>query len=232
MKFDVRISGVFYKEWKGSFYPKYLPPGKMLDFYGERFGAVEINNSFYRLPAALVVEQWAGQVPGDFKFVLKSPQRITHFQRLKNAKETIEEFVKVAGVLKERLGPLLFQLPGNFKKDVQRLAEFLKLLPAKQRVAMEFRHESWLDEEVYDVLRDRGAALCIAEAEDGIKIPLISTANWGYVRLRMPDYSDADLRKWIKGIRKQGWDEAFVFFKHEDEAKGPRFAKRFLELMK
>jgi uncharacterized protein YecE (DUF72 family) len=230
MKFHIGTSGYSYKEWKGKFYPKNLSAGEMLPFYAERFDAVEINNTFYRMPKAEVLKAWAAQVPASFIFALKSPQRITHFQRLKDAGKSVAEFVKVAGALKQKLGPVLFGLPPNFKKDVPRLSEFLRVLPKRVRAAFEFRHESWMDEEVFDLLRRRRVALCMAQAEDGIEAPLVETADWGYLRLRMVKYSDADLKRWIKEIRRRSWKEAFVFFKHEEKATGPKFAKRFLEL--
>ena len=223
-------SGYSYKEWKGTFYPEDLPDKQMLRFYGERFRSVEINNTFYRMPKESVLEAWALDVPADFKFVLKASQRITHMQRLKDAGDSVSYLLKVAGALKERLGPLLFQLPPYLKKDLPRLREFLALLPSNSRSAFEFRHESWFDEEVFALLRERQAALCIAEAEDGVEVPFVSTADWGYLRLRRPDYGDVELQAWGKRVRDQNWRDAFVFFKHEDEGKGPQMAKRFLEL--
>jgi uncharacterized protein YecE (DUF72 family) len=202
----------------------------MLRFYGERFRSVEINNTFYRMPKASVLEAWAQEVPSDFSFVLKAPQRITHMQRLKDAGDSVSYFLDVAGVLKERLGPLLFQLPPNMKKDAPRLREFLALLPTNRRVALEFRHESWFDEEVFQLLRDHQAALCIAEAEDGVEVPFVSTADWGYLRLRRPDYGDPELKAWLEKVRGPAWRDAFIFFKHEEEGKGPLMAKRFVEL--
>jgi uncharacterized protein YecE (DUF72 family) len=231
MTLYVGTSGYSYKEWKGSFYPKDLAAKGMLRYYAERFGTVEINNTFYRMPKASVLEAWAAEVPGDFKFVLKAPQRITHFQRLKDADDSVSYLLEVAGVLQERLGPLLFQLPPNLKKDAPRLRDFLKLLPPHRRAAFEFRNQSWFDDEVFDLLRDNRTALCIAEAEDDLEIPFVSTADWGYLRLRRPDYGDPELSAWAKRVQQQqDWRDAFVFFKHEEEGKGPQMAKRFLEL--
>jgi uncharacterized protein YecE (DUF72 family) len=230
MNLYVGTSGYSYKAWKGTFYPEDLPDKQMLRFYGERFRTVEINNTFYRMPKAAVLEGWANEVPADFKFVLKAPQRITHMQRLKNAGESVSHLLEVSAALKERLGLLLFQLPPNLKKDLQRLQEFLALLPAQRRVTFEFRHQSWFDEEVFGVLRDHGAALCIAEAEDSLEIPFVATADWGYLRLRRPDYGDAELKTWLRRVREQGWQDVFVFFKHEDEGKGQQTAKRLMEL--
>lgn len=230
MKLHVGTSGFSYKEWKGSFYPEKLPAKEMLRYYGERFGTVEINNTFYRIPKTAVVEAWASEVPPDFRFVLKASQRITHILRLKEVAEPVSIFLKVAGALKERLGPLLFQLPPNMKKDLERLHGLLALLPKESRTTLEFRHASWFDDEVFALLREHQATLCIAEAEGDLAVPFVSTANWGYLRLRLPEYSDADLQTWLEQIRAQAWQEAYVFFKHEDEGKGPKFAKRFLEL--
>jgi uncharacterized protein YecE (DUF72 family) len=233
MNLYVGTSGYSYKEWKGTFYPEDLPAKRMLHYYAERFRTVEINNTFYRMPKASVLEAWAAEVPSppvDFKFVLKAPQRITHIQRLKEAADLVSYLLEVAGVLEERLGPLLFQLPPNFKKDVPRLRDFLALLPRERRAAFEFRHQSWFDDEVFTLLREHQAALCIAEAEDKLDVPFVSTADWGYLRLRRPDYGDAELQTWVKRVQEQNWDDAFVFFKHEDEGKGPQLAKRFLEL--
>jgi uncharacterized protein YecE (DUF72 family) len=230
MNLYVGTSGYSYKEWKGTFYPKDLPDKKMLSFYGERFRTVEINNTFYRMPTESVLEAWAGEVPADFKFVLKASQRITHMQRLKDAGDSVSYLVKVAVVLRERLGPLLFQLPPNLKKDAPRLREFLALLPAERRSAFEFRHQSWFDEEVFGLLREHHAALCIAEAENELEIPFVSTADWGYLRLRRPDYGNVELKAWGERVGQQKWRDAFVFFKHEDEGKGPAMAKRFVEL--
>jgi uncharacterized protein YecE (DUF72 family) len=230
MNLYVGTSGYSYKPWKGKFYPKDLPDKQMLRYYGEQFRTVELNNTFYRMPTESMVQTWAGEVGDDFQFVLKAPQRITHQKRLKEVGDTVAHFLDVASGLKERLGPLLFQLPPNMKKDAARLRNFLALLPAKRRVAMEFRHASWFDDEIFELLRERRAAFCIAEAENDLEVPFVSTADWGYLRLRNPDYTDAELKDWIKCVRKQDWQDAFVFFRHEDEGKGPILAKRFLEL--
>ncbi|MEX2219054.1 MAG: DUF72 domain-containing protein [Phycisphaerales bacterium] len=232
MNLYVGTSGYSYPEWKGTFYPKDLPSKGFLRYYGERFRTVEINNSFYRMPKPSVLEAWAAEVPEDFRFVLKAPQRITHFQRLKDAGDSVSYLFQVAEGLQQRLGPVLFQLPPNLKKDLPRLRDFLALLPRRRRAAFEFRHESWLDEETFGLLREHGAALCIAEAEEGVEVPFVSTADWGYLRLRMPDYTKADLKAWLGRVRGQGWGEAFVFFKHEDEGKGPEMARQFLDLAK
>jgi uncharacterized protein YecE (DUF72 family) len=230
MNLFVGTSGFSYKEWKGSFYPEELPDKQMLHYYAERFGAVEINNTFYRMPSESVLTAWAGEVPERFSFVLKAPQRITHRERLKGSADSVAYFLKVAAVLRARLGPLLFQLPPNLKKDVPRLKDFVALLPRERRAAFEFRHASWFDDEVYDLLRGHDAALCIAEADDELEVPFVPTASWGYLRLRRADYCDDDLRAWAQRLKQQSWSDAYLFFKHEDEGKGPMLAAKFLEL--
>ena len=230
MNLYVGTSGYSYKEWKGSFYPADLPAKGMLHYYGEHFRTVEINNTFYRMPKTSVLEAWAGEVPTDFKFVLKASRQITHMQRLKGAADSVSYLLETSGALKERLGPLLFQLPPNLKKDVPRLREFLALLPSQRRAAFEFRHQSWFDEEVFSLLHDHQAALCIAEAENDLEVPFVATGDWGYLRLRRPDYGDEELKKWVNLLRKQDWRDVFVFFKHEDKGKSPLMANLFLEI--
>jgi uncharacterized protein YecE (DUF72 family) len=231
MDFYVGTSGYSYTKWRGKFYPAKFPADEMLGFYSTKFHSVEINNSFYKLPTSAMVKTWASQVPADFRFVMKAPQDITHRKRLSGAKKSLTSFIKVAKVLKERLGPLFFQLPPNFKKNVSLLRDFLESLPAGQRAAFEFRHPSWFDEEVFELLRDCKTALCIADADDDLKIPFEATTDWGYLRLRREDYTTAALKKWAKQINAQSWRECFVFFRHEDEGKGPQFASRLLELL-
>lgn len=230
MNLFVGTSGYSYKEWKGSFYPRDLPDKQMLRYYAERFSSVEINNTFYRMPSESVLTSWAGEVPETFSFVLKAPQRITHRERLKGSADSVAYLLKVADTLGRRLGPLLFQLPPNLRRDVPRLAEFLALLPHERRAAFEFRHASWFDDEVYDLLRSHGAALCVAEADDEPEVPFVATASWGYLRLRRADYGDDDLRAWAERIHQPSWDDVYLFFKHEDEGTGPKLAARFLEL--
>ena len=229
MRLWVGTSGYSYKEWRGKFYPQRFPAKEMLRFYASRFAAVEINNSFYRLPKETVVRSWAEQVPAEFRFVLKAPRRITHSKRLKDAGAEVEGLFSVATALGSRLGAILFQLPPNFKKDVERLRTFLSFLPADRHVAFEFRDPSWLDEEVFAALRARNCALCLADTDEAEVCDLIITANWGYLRLRRQEYSGADLLRWKERICAQTWDHAYVFFKHEDEATGPKFAAEFLK---
>jgi uncharacterized protein YecE (DUF72 family) len=204
----------------------------MLHYYGEHFRAVEANSTFRALPEPSALEAWMSQVPSGFKFALKAPQRITHFQRLKNAAVTTRQFLKVAETLQQHLGPLLFQLPPNFKKDGPRLRKFLSLLKPPCRAAFEFRHPSWFDDETFDLLREHRAALCIADADDDLQIPFEATADFGYLRLRRAEYTNADLKKWARRVQNEGWDDVFIFFKHEDEAAGPAFAQTYLKLIK
>jgi uncharacterized protein YecE (DUF72 family) len=230
MSLYVGTSGFAYKAWKGSFYPADLPDKGMLHFYGEHFRTVEINSTFYRMPTVALLRGWASEVPADFRFVLKASQRITHQHRLLDADEDVGYLLDVAATLEQRLGALLFQLPPNLKKDAPRLDAFLSLLQPPCRAAFEFRHRSWFDDEVFALLHAHRAALCIAETEGDAEMPFAATADWGYLRLRRPDYGDAELRAWAQRVQQQAWQDAFVFFKHEDAGKGPQLAQRFLEL--
>ncbi len=230
MKLYVGTSGYSYPEWKGYFYPEDLPQGEMLRYYGERLPSVEINNTFYRLPKASVLEGWAGQVPAEFRFSLKASQKITHIKRLKNASEETDYIFKTIGAMGEKLGVVLFQCPPNLKKDLPRLADFLKTIPAGIKTAFEFRHATWFDDETFACLRDRNCALCIADTDEELQVPFVSTGTWGYLRLRRPDYKKADLQKWREKVESQPWEEAFVFFKHEDEGVGAKFAMDFLKM--
>ncbi len=220
-------SGFAYKEWKGAFYPEDIRNDDMLAYYASQFPSVEINNSFYRMPAEKTLTQWTQQVPPQFRFVLKAPQRITHFTRLKEeSKDPLDYFVRMSAALGPQRGPILFQLPPNMKSDVSRLQNFLSWLPSDLRAAFEFRHNSWFDDGTYDALRAVNASLCVADTEDE-QTPRTATADWGYVRLRRVAYSDADVADWAAWTRAQAWSDAYVFFKHEDAATGPRLAKAF-----
>jgi uncharacterized protein YecE (DUF72 family) len=230
MNLYVGTSSYSERVWKGKFYPKGLPDAQMLGYYSERFRAVEINSTFFAMPKASVLEKWADQVPAGFRFAIKSPRQITHLQWLQNKDELVSTLLEVVGTLRERLGPLLFQLPPTAKKDVSRLRAFLTLVPSQQRVAFEFRHPSWFDDEVFGVLRDHRVALCVADADDDLEVPFVATTDWGYLRLRRLDYNTAAMRKWVKQIQGQAWGDAFVFFKHEDQANGPKFAQRLIDL--
>jgi uncharacterized protein YecE (DUF72 family) len=221
MRIHVGTSGFAYKEWRGSFYPEKLKEKDMLRYYAERLGAVEINNTFYRLPARETLLRWAEQVPDGFLFVLKAAQRITHRQKLSpESAETVAFLFETAQALGGHLGPVFFQTPPFLRKDLGRLRDFLAALPPAHPVAFEFRHETWFDDEVYAALRTRNAALVSADkdesGEDGA--PIVPTADWGYLRLRRCDYDAAALDAWAGRIRAQPWREAYVFFKHEEGA--------------
>jgi uncharacterized protein YecE (DUF72 family) len=230
MKLFVGTSGYSYKEWKGNFYPADLSAKEMLSYYSRRLPAVEINNTFYRLPQATMVENWKQQVPETFRFSIKATQRITHIKRLKNCAEETKYLMETAALLGDRLGVVLFQLPPNSKKDAERLREFLEGLPTNTRAAFEFRHESWLDDETYDLLRGKNCALVASDTDEKPLVSIMATADWGYLRMRRTLYSDDDLTTWMQRVKEQKWKDAFVFFKHEDEGVGPKLAAQFLVL--
>ena len=221
----VGTSGWSYKEWKGSLYPAELSADDMLRHYATRFPTVEINNSFYRIPKEKVLLEWAEQVPAEFRFVLKASRRITHINRLTDEDGSLAYFLRTINVLGEKLGPTLFQCPPSLKKDMGRLRDFLALVPRTWRAALEFRHASWFDDEVYDALRSHDIALVTAEEDDEPSTPLVATAAWGYLRLRRTAYADDELNGWLERIKAQPWQEAFVFLKHDEEGgTGPEAA--------
>ncbi len=230
MRLSVGTSGYSYGSWKGTFYPERLAAKEMLRFYAERLPAVEINNTFYRLPKASVLESWAEQVPSGFRFAIKASRRITHFKRLKETEDETSYLLRTTQVLGEQLGAILFQLPPNLKLDLPRLETFLELLPAQTPAAFEFRHPSWFDDAVLACLRARDCALVLSDTEDGPVPELMDGVSRGYLRLRRPGYGRADLAAWARRVRAQEWDEAFVFFKHEEEGAGPALAADFLEV--
>jgi uncharacterized protein YecE (DUF72 family) len=230
MTLYVGTSGYSYKEWKGSFYPEKLPAKEMLSYYATRLPAVEINNTFYRLPQKSMLENWKGQVPAGFKFSVKASQRITHFKRLKECAEETGYLLDTVAALEDRLGPVLFQLPPNMKKDLPRLESFLGCVPTDVRAAFEFRHPTWFDDDVLELLSRKNHALCISDTDDLPVSHIDKTADWGYLRLRRVSYSEENLREWFKRVGDQDWKDAFVFFKHEDEGTGPRLAGQFLQL--
>ncbi len=227
MRVWIGTSGYNYPEWKGTFYPADLPATKMLPYYAEHFSTVEINATFYRMPNAKTVGGWAAATPEGFTFVLKAPKRITHDARLRDVDEPLRYFCDTARALGPKLGPLLFQLPPNFKKDLGRVGDLLVLLPPGLRCAFEFRHDSWFADDVYQLLRSRNAACCIADTENGTT-PLIATADFGYFRLRDEGYSEEDLRGWSQTVRRLGvaWRDAFIYFKHEESGIGPALARQ------
>ena len=230
MKLWVGTSGYSYKPWLGKFYPEGLASKEMLRFYAAQLPAVEINNTFYRLPKESVLQSWARQVPDEFRFVLKAPQKITHVKKLKDAGAEVEYLFRVGTALGATAGTVLFQLPPYLRKNMETLQNFLAILPHGRPVAFEFRHPSWFDEGVFACLTEHNCALCAADTDDTENLSLFATATWGYVRLRRSQYNRADLMKWKERIVSQQWDHAYIFFKHEEEGIGPKLASEFLAL--
>jgi uncharacterized protein YecE (DUF72 family) len=226
----VGTSGYNYPEWKGSFYPADLSAAKMLPYYAARFPTVEINYTFYRMPTEKIVAGWAAQTPSPWKLTLKAPRRITHDNRLKNCGDLVRSFCGVARTLGDKLGVLLFQLPPFARKDVALLEAFLTEIPAGFQIAFEFRHQSWLDDEVAACLADRHAALCIADSER-MDTPVRVTADYAYFRLRDEGYQADDIGAWAQTIARAtvSCRDVFVYFKHEEQGKGPAFARLLMD---
>jgi uncharacterized protein YecE (DUF72 family) len=231
MRLHVGTSGYNFPEWKGTFYPAKIKPAEMLPYYASRLSTVEVNYTFYRMPNAKTVSGWSQAVPEGFIFVLKAPQRITHMARLRGVEDPLRYFTETIRPLGPKLGPILVQLPPNFKQDLARLKDFLMLFPADLRCACEFRHASWFAEDTYAALRAANAALCIADTEEG-HTPLVATADFGYFRLRDEGYEKQSLETWAGNVHELGksWRDAFVFFKHEESGEGPKLAERFVGL--
>ena len=213
-------TGYSFKEWKGNFYPEKVKPEEMLAYYAKRLPTVEINNTFYRMPKTAVLETWAGSTPEHFRFAIKASRRITHIARIKveSAAEPVGFLYRNLAALGAKRGPVLFQLPPNLKKDLPRLTEFLHLLPADHRAAFEFRNETWFADDVYAAIEAAGAALCLSEREDNAPPPLVETAPWGYVRLRLETYTDDELKRWAQRLEATSWREIHVYFMHEPTA--------------
>jgi len=229
MRLLAGASGYSYKEWKGSFYPESIKPEAMLAWYAERLPTVEINNSFYQMPKVSVLESWAKSTPEAFRFSIKASRRITHQARLKaeDAADSVDFLYKNLAALGAKRGPVLFQLPPFMRKDLPRLSEFLHRLPEGHGAAFEFRNESWFADDVYAALKAAGAALCLSEREDNAPPPLAETAPWGYVRLRLETYSDADLEQWAGRLAGTAWGEVYVYFMHEPTA--PAYARTLMQ---
>jgi uncharacterized protein YecE (DUF72 family) len=230
MDIYVGTSGYAYKEWKGRFYPEKIQSGEMLRFYSARLDTVEINNTFYHMPTEAVLTSWAKQVPDHFIFAIKAPQVITHFKQLRNVDGETDYLFRSLRVLGGKLGPVLFQFPKSFRADRPALEAFLDLIPDNFSCAFDFRSQSWIDAGMPDILLKKRCCLCMEDTDEVPVNEIINTAPWGYLRLRRSDYSDDDLSQWIEKIRGQGWKKAFVFFKHEEEARGAETAMRFHEL--
>jgi uncharacterized protein YecE (DUF72 family) len=226
----VGTSGYNYPEWRGTFYPEKFSTDKMLAYYAERFPTVEINYTFYRMPTEKLLAGWAAGTPDGFTFTLKAPRRITHDAKLQRCEDTLQSFVRIASTLGPKLAVLLFQLAPNFKKDVDVLRSFLDLLPEGTRAAFEFRHASWLEPDVFDALRARNVALCIADSEK-MSTPVEATADYGYFRLRDEGYGPDDLDRWAGVVKSFPPKDAFVYFKHEEQGLGPSFARRLMDAL-
>jgi len=222
-------SGYSFKEWKGVFYPEKIDADAMLPFYAERLPAVEINNTFYRMPKVSMLENWVAITPEHFRFSIKASRRITHIARIKeeSAKDSVDYLYRNLAALGAKRGPVLFQLPPNLKKDVPRLTAFLALLPPDHRAAFEFRNETWFADDVYDVLKAAQASLCLSEREDNAAPPLVETASWGYIRLRLETYSDDDLAQWARRLHATSWQSIYAFFMHEPTA--PTYAATLMK---
>ncbi len=232
MKIYTGTSGFAYKEWKGPFYPDTISPKEMLRFYATRLNTVEINNTFYHMPQRTVLANWAGQVPDDFMFALKAPQVITHFKQLRNVFEETEYVFNALKTLSQRLGPLLFQFPKSFRADRAVLEDFLAILPAGAVCAFDFRSPTWLEGGIPELIRSKGCGWCIEDTDEHPLREIISSASWGYLRLRRSNYTDDGLSELADLIGSQEWERAFVYFKHEgDEARGPKLAARFQDLV-
>lgn len=222
-------SGYSYKEWKGDFYPSTIKPDEMLAWYSQRLPTVEINNTFYRMPRTSVLETWANATPTRFRFAIKASQRITHQARLQPAAaESLGYLYENLAALGDKRGPVLFQTPPNLKLDLPRLNAFLDLLPADHRATFEFRNDGWFTDEVYAALKSKGASLCLSEREDAKPPPLVQTASWGYVRLRLEQYSEADLAAWVQKLKDTQWREIYAYFMHE--ATAPPYAQALMHL--
>jgi len=222
-------SGYSFKEWCGPFYPEKMKPEEMLPFYSARLPTVEINNTFYRMPKRSVLETWAARTPEAFRFGIKASKRITHISRLKaeSVAEPLAYLYRNLSALGAKRGPVLFQLPPNLKKDLPRLTEFLALLPQGHTAAFEFRNDSWFGDDVYYALKGAGASLCFSEREDNAPPPLVETAPWGYVRLRLETYSPDDLKQWAARLEATSWREIHVYFMHEPTA--PAYAQALMD---
>lgn len=226
----VGTSGYSYKEWKGSFYPESIPAKDMLSYYASRFNTVELNNTFYRMPQESMIETWKSQVPDSFRFTMKASQLITHFKKLKDAARETKIMLQRYAAFEDLMGAVLYRLPPDMKKDIKRLETFLKHLPANPPAAFQLEHQTWLDDDVFALLRSHNRALSITDTNEMPLTQIENTADWGYIRLRRVNYSKPELKKWIARMRAQEWTNTYVFFKHEDEGTGPKLAAQFLKL--
>jgi uncharacterized protein YecE (DUF72 family) len=231
MRYLIGTSGYNYPEWRGSFYPEKFPTAKMLAYYAERFNTVEVNYTFYRIPTAKLLEGWSAGTPEGFTFTLKAPRRITHDSKLQHVADLTRTFCETATTLGSKLGVLLFQLPPTLKRDDAVFGAFLDTIPEGTRAAFEFRHASWHDDVVFEALRRRNLALCVADSEK-MSTPVVRTADYSYFRLRDEGYQAGDIARWASVVRGQDAPQgAHVYFKHEEQGKGPEFAQSLMKLL-
>jgi uncharacterized protein YecE (DUF72 family) len=232
MNLFVGTSGFQYPAWRGTFYPEKLSTTKMLPFYAEHFSTTEINYTFHRIPSSKTIEGWTQATPDHFRFGLKGPQKITHFAKLRNCADTVQYFTRCVLGLGEKLGPILFQLPPSFAKNAALLDEFLSMLPTELVAAFEFRHLSWFDDEIFALLSRHRAALCLADTSE-FTTPQVTTAHFGYLRLRREDYGEPDINRWAQFVQNQKdhWHNAFIYFKHEESGMGAKYAQQMLSVL-
>ena len=228
----VGTSGWAYPTWKPAFYPEKLAQKKFLNFYASKLNAVEVNFTFRQLVKETTVGNWIAETPSHFRFTIKAHQVLTHIKRLKGTEEFLRRFLGTLEGLERggRLGPILFQLPPNFKADQAVLSDFLQVLPRAVRAAFEFRHQSWWDESTWQTLRDRNVALCVAESEER-DTPDVVTADYAYYRYRKPSYTADERKAMVERIRQhlgEGRD-VFAYFKHEETPEGALYAVDVLE---
>ena len=231
MSLYVGTSGYSYKEWKGSFYPEKISAKDMLSYYASHFQAVELNNTFYRLPQKSMIESWKAQVPDNFRFTMKASQLITHFKRLKDTGRETKLMLERISAFEDRLGVVLFRLPPDMKKDIRRLEALLKYLPAEIPAAFQLEDPTWIEHDVLALLRSHNRALSVVDTDEVPASHINKTSDWGYMRLRRVNYSKSELKKWIARMRAQEWTKTYVFFKHEDEGTGPKLAAQFIDLI-
>ena len=235
MRWLAGTSGYSYKEWKGPFYPEDQKADGMLAYYASKLPAVEINNTFYRMPRENVLETWRDTTPDEFRFAIKASRRITHFAKLEDCEDSIDYLAGKLEVLGEKLACVLFQLPPYLRKDIDRLDRFLSAWPKTFPASIEFRHASWFDDEIAELLRKHNAAICVSE-DDKFDAPnFFVTTNWVYLRLRKPNYDEHTLQTWIERVESDRAnsdrvDTGYAFFKHEDDGAGPALAAEFLDL--
>ncbi|MGZ4966712.1 MAG: DUF72 domain-containing protein [Chthoniobacterales bacterium] len=232
MNYWIGTSGFQYVEWKGTFYPEDLPTAKMLPYFAERLATTEINYSFHRIPSAKTIEGWWKATPERFRFSLKAPQKVTHWAKLRNCGDTLRYFHQVICDLEKKLGCVLFQLPPTLKKDAALLRDFLADVPDGMRAAFEFRDPGWFSDDIYELLKSKNLALCIADSQK-LATPEIATADYGYLRLRREDYQSSDVARWSDFVKSKAgaWSDAYVYFKHEESGIGPKLAQQMMEML-